>query len=184
MMHHGWISTPEDGFTLPEVLVSSMILVIIVSSTTIVYLMSQYAWQEGSVQTLLEMKASSVMEKMIRGAGSIYGIREAKAINTPGVTPPGPGPRLRYTHTSGINREFFLNSNEIMYDPNVATFGGETAIYDPNPDESPSVTANYSTQLQFERLTTQRVRITLVLGQRVRSKWIYVPVSTDVTIRN
>ena len=165
----------ENGVTLVEVLVVSVIMVIILTGALTVYLMSETAWRESTARARLQRNASIIMEKMIRGAEGVYGIRNSKAINTPNVTPPAVDYEVVFTGIDNKNRKFYRSGSGS---------GDEIIYYDPDESPTTSTFAEDINSLTFERLTTERLRIGLSMFQTVKDKDISISLSTDVTIRN
>ena len=173
------------GFTLPEVLIGTVLTILVVSGGVAVYVMSQTSWHEGMVEADLQTRASLSMQKMVRGMGrnllsawGIYGIRDAKSANTTGVTPPNPGTVLEFTGTDNVNRSFYLSGDQLIY-------------YDPNRSPATEVITDDVSSLSFYRGdgsstygSENRVRIELTLQDEVRDKQINVTLTTDVALRN
>ncbi len=166
----------KDGITLVEVLIASAIMVVILGGGLTVYLMSETTWQESTVQARLQRSASIVMQKMIKGVEGVYGLRDSKAITTPSYPLPASSDTVEFTGIGNISRSFYLEENaprdEVFYDPNTSVSG-----------DAYSIAADISS-LTFERLTMERIRISLTMSQAVGDKDMSISLNTDVTIRN
>lgn len=169
----------NKGFTITEIMIGMSIMLLVMGAALTIYNMSQVSWTEGNAQTGIQRDASIAMEKMIRGISGIYGIMDAKAVNTPNVTPPNIDNTIVFTGVDNVNRSFYLSNGELWYDPNTSTSGGESRI-----------TRNVS-GLEFRRGngTTQygsedRLGITLVLQQMVKSRLMSVTLYTAAKVRN
>lgn len=173
-------SNSRKGFTITELMIAILIMMLVVGGALAIYIMSQTAWYEGSTQIALQRRGSLAMEKMVRGVNGRYGIREGRSgtLTLAGSNrievavdmndPPTPGDPSDDTTIS-----FYLVDDEIFYDPDTSTAGDEVSIVDD------------VTSLNFQTLgTTRRVGIDLSLGRRVLGKLINVSLTTNVTLRN
>ena len=167
------------GFTIPEIMIGMSIMLIVMGAALTIYNMSQVSWTEGNAQIGIERDASIAMEKMIRGITGLYGIMDAKSVNTPNAAPPNIDNTVIFTGVDNVNRSFYLSNGELWYDPNTLTSGGESRIV-----------KNVS-GLEFRRGdgTTQygtedRLSIGLALQQMVKSKAMSVTLYTAVKVRN
>ena len=162
-------SAKENGATLVEVLVVSIIMVIILGGALTVYLMSETSWRESTVQAYLQRNASIAIEKMLRGVEGIYGIRDSKAIN---YYPPSTSYGVQFTGTDNTNRRFYRSESGS---------GSEIKYYD---GSSISTLAEDINNLTFTKHGTERLEIDLTMSQAARDKNISINLITDVTIRN
>ncbi len=67
----------NSGFTLVEVMVASLISMIILGGVVVLFLTSLDTWTVGGADIRLERCAGLMIEKVIRGVGGKYGLREA-----------------------------------------------------------------------------------------------------------
>lgn len=104
-MHKSRLS--QKGFTLAEILIAMPILLLMVGAIAGIYLTFITAWQEDSNQIALQMKASSAIEKMVRGVGGSGGIREAKSgtVTVTGST------MIQYTDINDTVHKYYLDAN-------------------------------------------------------------------------
>ncbi len=166
----------RKGFTLIELLIATAIMLLIIGGTMTIYLMSITAWQEGSMQIVLQRKGSIAMEKMVRGVDGRNGIREAKAGSVTCVNTTSEK-SIQYTTIDGKKRKFYLSGSEIIYDPDTLTPGDHFSIAKyvetPSVDDEPlfAVSGNI-------------VTINLVMEEEVMDKPINVDLSTQVKLRN
>lgn len=158
----------RQGFTLIELSIVMLIIVLVIGGVMFVYTMSTTAWKEGSAQIILQREGSIAMEKMVRGINGTNGIREAGSALT-SVS------NTKIEYTSGIDdreRSFRLSGSEIKYDPNTI---------DPNDVEL--IIAEHVTGLEFT-ISGDIVTIELSLMDEVVDRPINVDLSTNVRLRN
>ncbi len=167
------------GFTLPEILIGMTIMLLVMGAALTIYNMSQVSWVEGNAQTGLQRDASISMAKMIRGINGMYGIMDAKSVNTPNATPPNIDNTVVFTGVDNVNRSFYLSSGMLYYDPNTSTSGGETSIIK-NVSGLEFRRGNGTAQYGSE----DRLGIKLVLQQMVKSRTMSVTLYTAVKVRN
>ena len=166
----------KKGFTLVEALVASAIIVIVIAGSVAFYLMAYSAWIDCSKRMPLQRKASLAMKKMVRGVDGRNGIREAESVNSPNSS--------TVCFRSGIDsqvRSFYLDSDEIFYDPTppVTICSGSTSSI--ANDEF--VIAENVSGLIFT-VTGDIVTINLGMQNRVKDKSINVNLRTEVKCRN
>ena len=162
------------GFTFQELIIVVTIMVFIIAGAFTVYLLCYKSWQEATVQASLQRDGSIATEKLVRGVRGASetkknGIREAKSFTIPILN----NSAIRFV--SGVDnqrRSFYLDGNQIMYDPNTLVAGDET------------VAAKEIEKLSFEKLSSQRIKINMTLERYVGDKLINVSLETEVTIRN
>ena len=159
----------RNGFSLIEILTSTVITMLVIGGALAIYIMSITAWKEGGVQTALQRQASIAMEKMVRGVEGRHGIREA---SNP-VERYSSNTEIRYTSgIDNVTRRFYLSSGEIWYDPDTSPGGGERI-------------AENVTGLTFPVSgSSDIVIIDLNMGKQVKDKMISIDLSTQVTLRN
>lgn len=115
----------RNGFTLVELLVAVLLSALVMGGFWTVYLMCLTSWEQGSTQVALQRDAAVIMEKMVRGVDGTGGIREAVSVDT------SVAGRIDYTSDiGGVERErsFYLNGNDIFYDPDTSTASDEYSI--------------------------------------------------------
>jgi len=159
-----------NGFSLIELMIAILIMALVVVGTLYVYLMSLSAWKEGSTQITLQRKASTVMEKMVRGIDGQNGIRESSSVS---IT--ASGDNIEYISgvygQEGEERSFYLSGTDIMYDPDTTT-----------PDDEYAVAENVS-DLIFSA-SGDIVNIDLNMSCEAGSKNMTVNIFTVVELRN
>lgn len=162
------------GFTLQELLVVLTIMVVIIAAALTVYLLCYRSWQEATIQVSLQRDASIATDKLIRGVRASSetrknGLREAESFTIPVLNDSS----IRFV--SGVDdkeRSFYLDGNQIIYDPNALMSGGEV------------VAAKDIQSLSFEKLSSRRIRININLKKYLGDKLIDVSLETEVTTRN
>ena len=164
------------GITLIEFLITAAIMTLVISAIVIVYLMSITNWDEGSVQVVLQRNASITMEKMIRGVGGGSGIREASSVTIPNTT------TIRYTSgIDGIEKSFYLNGSEAMYDSDTSINNNEFSIAENISTGGGG--GGGSPGLTFA-LNGNMVVINLSMEEQVRDRLLSVDLSTQIKLRN
>jgi len=164
----------RDGFTLMEFLMTLVLTVLVTAAAMAVYLMSVTTWKEGTTQIALQREASTAMEKMVRGVDGRNGIREAYDIAIPSNT------IIRYrSGIDAVERSFYLNGSDVMYDPDTSINGGEVSI----TDKARAVGVAVTQGLIFTR-AGNLITIKLGLRDSVRGKDIDVDLSTNIKLRN
>lgn len=161
-----------QGFTLIEFIFVSFIMLMVICGIIEIYLMSTTVWMEGSAQITLQRKASTAMEKMVRGVGGSDGLREATDASCPSST--------SVLYTSGIDdvqRRFYLSGNVLMYDPDTSISNNELSIVD-------CIRTTSSPQGIMFQTGYGIVTINLGMEGAVRDKKINVDLSTSVKLRN
>jgi len=177
----------NPGFTLVEMLFATVILSMAVAGITSVYLMCMIAWQEGSIEIALQNKASSAMEKMVRGVGGRGGIREAK----PDITITGSTAIDYYTtdYTSSppvtVRHKYYLDStNKRIYYNDYSDTDPAYVIVDnlrsyDATDDPPSFFVSES-----DGLVTIKIGLESFVRRFKAAKKINVDYSTKVYLRN
>jgi len=158
----------KRGVMLPEVMVASTIMVLVLIALVTFYMAAQVTWIEEDAQVTLQQNARLVMDIMARGEGGTGGIMEATAVTLPNAS--------TVEFTSGIDnieRSFYLLGDDVMYDSNTAVAGGDVSVAD-------SVAPG---GLTFA-LNGNVVTINLAMQDQVMGKAFNVDLSTDVIFRN
>ena len=162
----------KKGFTLPELLITAVIMALIVVGSFAIYLTSYTSWRRSTVAISLQRDANMAMEKMVRGerdAGGTKnnGIREAGSFTIPGTSV------IRFrSGIDGKERSFYLSDGQLMYDPDVTSAGSEIIV------------ASDLIDLKFEKISDRRVRISLTMERFLRGESQTQNIETEVTIRN
>lgn len=164
----------KTGFTLQELLIVVTIMVFIIAGALTVYLLCYRSWQEATVQASLQRDASISTDKLVRGVRGASetrknGLREAKSFSIPIFN------NSAIEFVSGVDnrqRSFYLDGNQIVYDPNTSLPGDEI------------VAAKDIENLSFEKLSGRRIKIDITLERNIGNKLIDVSLETEVTIRN
>ena len=167
------------GFTIPEIMIGMVIMLLVMGAALTIYNMSQVSWTEGNAQIGIERDASIAMGKMIRWISGVYGIMDAKSVNTPNAAPPNIDNTVVFTGVDNVNRSFYLSNGELWYDPNTSTSGGESRMVK-NVSGLEFRRGNGTTQYGSE----DRLGIKLALQQMVMSKTMSVTLYTAVKVRN
>ena len=160
----------KKGFAIPEFLLASLVIMLLMGIMWSLYMFIQQQWQEGYITMKLERSASTAMEKMVRGIAGRHGIREAKAISPP--DPGNSGANIDFTGLDDVTRRFYFSSadNTLYYRNNVS--GGS--------DEVISTDVQSATFSRASNLIT----VNLVLEETAGQKSIEVELETNVKFRN
>ncbi len=123
------------GLTLVETLVALGIAVIILGGLMSVFTMSMLAWKEGSRDISVQSSGRIIMEKIVRGRGGRFGLREAAegdvtldedgkgiAFLVDKNTPP------TYTGLDDTEIRIYFQDGAVIYDPSTEVFGDEVPI--------------------------------------------------------
>jgi type II secretory pathway pseudopilin PulG len=173
------------GFVLTELMVALGIFMLLSAAVINVYLMSIRTWREGSAQVALQRKLAAAVQRIVQGDRSQaearqHGLREAEAITVVD--------EHTIDFTSGVDgttRRFYLNGNEIVYDPDTSVNGDdEQTIYDPSRAQSADDTSTYRTDLQFVQVGDGTIEIRLTGEERVLDRWMNAALVTRVAPRN
>lgn len=164
----------KRGFTLPEVLVVAVIIILIIAGSFSVYLLCYSTWRNAIVWASVQRNGSIAMERLVRGMkapteNKKNGLREAKDFTI------YDSDSIKFT--SGVDnkdRYFYFEDedNTIIYDPNKSMVDDEIVV------------AKDVESLSFERLSNKRLRISLSLYKKIGDKPINMDLKTEVTIRN
>jgi len=173
----------RKGFTITEIMIATLIMVMVVGGALAVYIMSQTAWYEGSAQIALQRKASVAMEKMVRGIDPYgrNGIREAREVSSPSVG--ASATQIYFVDAEAPNptRSFYFSSGP---DGDPGTVADNQLRYiDQSGNDTPIIENNVRT-LGFSQPSNGFIEINLSLEDMVRDRVIIVDLSTDVKIRN
>lgn len=97
------------GFTLPEVLMATGILSMVMAGAFAVYLSSQKMWYSTSLAMETSYDASLILEKMVYGVGLNSGLRSAES-STASVSPSGNDWVLSYVTPDGMTNYYNYNN--------------------------------------------------------------------------
>ena len=99
------------GFTVFELMVSSIIIVFIFTATITTYIMLDKIWQEDLVLTDLMRSTNIALEQIIRGVRGNEGLEAAKAVTAPleGLS----SNIVQYTDYNNTSRSFYYSNNSI-----------------------------------------------------------------------
>jgi len=141
-----------------------------IGSMVAFYMMSQKAWVENNTRVDVQRQARVAMDKMVRGENGTNGIREATSITVPDSA------TIQYiSGIDAVERSFYLDGNDIMYDPDTAASDDESAIaWDVRTSPAGLIfTVNGSV-----------VTIEVYIEDEVNGKAMSAALSTKVKIRN
>jgi len=123
------------GFTLAEIMVAISIFMVIMAGLLSVFTMSMQAWKEGSRDLSLQSSGRLIIEKIVRGPGGRFGLREAAEdyvtvdANGKGISfsvdrndPP------TYDKLDDTEVKIYLQNDSIMYDPSTDIYGDEVPL--------------------------------------------------------
>lgn len=175
----------RHGFTLPEVLITLALFLLLSAAVVSFYLMSLRSWSEGSAQVALQRKLAAAMQRIVQGERGPYeerqhGLREAETVKVVSAQ------EIEFTSgVDGTTRCIYIDGNEIYYDPDDDNDGDEQrAIYDPSRSQPRTDTSTYRTELAFTQLADGTIEIRLVAEQLVRDRWMNAALVTRVAPRN
>jgi prepilin-type N-terminal cleavage/methylation domain-containing protein len=140
---------PTGGFTLVEMIVAISIAVVVMGGLLSVFIMSLRAWKEGSRDLSLQSSGRLIIEKIVRGPGGRFGLREA-AENDVAADEDGKGIRFSvdknnpptYSKLDDTELRIYLEGNRIMYDPSTGVQGDEVPIVGFGPVKDVRFTVN------------------------------------------
>jgi type II secretory pathway pseudopilin PulG len=123
------------GFTLAETMVAICIFMIIMAGLLSVFTMSMQAWKEGSRDLSLQSSGRMIIEKIVRGPGGRFGLREA-AEDDVTVDEDGKGITFfvdrnnppTYDKLDDTEVKIYFENNSIMYDPSTQVYGDEVPL--------------------------------------------------------
>lgn len=101
------MNRPPRAFTLPELLLSSMIMGFIFTATVISYMMLERMWKEGLVLCELARDTNIALEKIIRGEDANSGLQAAKAVSVP------QSDTVQYKDLNDLSKTFYYSNNKI-----------------------------------------------------------------------
>jgi type II secretory pathway pseudopilin PulG len=135
------------GFTLSEMMVGLAIFVMIVAGLLTVFTMSMLSWKEGSRDLSLQGSGRLIIEKIVRGPGGRFGLREAAEEDVT-IDEDGKGITFRvdknnpptFSKVDDTEVRIYFGENRVMYDPSTGEEG----------DEVPLVGFGRVADLQFE----------------------------------
>jgi type II secretory pathway pseudopilin PulG len=124
-----------SGFTLTETLVAASIAMIVLAGVVSVFFMSMRAWKEGSGDVSVQSSGRLIIEKIVRGRGGRFGLREAAEgdvtvdENGKGITflvDKNTPPTYESSDDTPVRVYFYKGS--IIYDPSTQSYGDEVPI--------------------------------------------------------
>lgn len=151
------------GFTIPELLLSSIIMVFVFTATIISYIMLDRMWKEDLSLSELGRDTTIAVEKMTRGGRANEGLEAAKDITLP-VTGAS-ADRVDYKDLNDISRAFYYTSAKIY------------------TEAGSSILANVESAV-FSHNVNDTVGIDLVTSKRVVNKDIKFRLQTSIKPRN
>lgn len=158
----------SKGFSLAELFMASVIMLLVAAGSMTVYLLSYSGWRESSGLAALQRTGSMAMEKMVRGVrgnneARRNGLREAKSFSIPNA-----GTILFTSGVDSVERRFYLSADKIIY----RCGGGESTL------------AHDVDSLAFSKIANKRIRIDVTLQEEIKGKTISVNLESEVLIRN
>jgi len=156
----------NKGFTVPEILMASVTVMLVFLGIVGIYLMLQTVWMEGNARIDLQRQGRLAMECMARGAEGKDGIMKAVSadVSTPGSIKLDAG-----------TREFYLDGSRIMYDPDTAVSDDEFTVAENVRTSPPGLTFSASGDI---------VTIKLNMEDQPGGRTVNVDLSTKVRLRN
>ncbi len=150
------------GFTLPELLVGTLIFGMVAAAAVTTYVMLNRMWKEDLVLNELSRDASIAIEKMIRGRPVNTGLIGARSVESPlsGAS----GDSIDYTDMNGVSRRFYYSGSSIY------------------SESGSSIAADVDSVIFYN--INHAVRIDLIVHRYVVSKEIRFSMQTQVTLRN
>ena len=99
------------GFTIPELLVSSIIMTFVFTATVISYIMLDSMWKDDLTLSELARETTIAVEKVTRGTQANGGLQAAKGI----VLPLGgaSADRVDYKDMNDVSQTFYLSNAKI-----------------------------------------------------------------------
>ncbi len=123
------------GFTLGETMVGLFIFMIIMAGLLTVFTMSMLAWKEGSRDINLQSAGRLIIEKLMRGPGGRFGLRESAEDD---VTVDNDGKGITFSvdkndpptfsKDDDTEARFYFQSERMMYDPSTGIVGDEVPV--------------------------------------------------------
>lgn len=110
------------GFTVTELMLSSIIIGFIFIATVTTYIMLDRIWKEDLVLNDLMREANIALEKIIRGVHGNEGLEAARAVTSPleGLS----SDTVQFTDYNNTSRSFYHSDNKIY------AAGGESILAD------------------------------------------------------
>lgn len=176
------------AFTITEVLISSTILVLALTSVLGVFVMTKWLYTFSLAQANLQRDATMIAEKIIirnpiKEELGIYGLRSAKSFAIPITTPTGS--EIDFVGTDGLTRKYFLSGKSIIY---------QSPTQSPNQIAIYTAPANVAITLLFSepitrfdgeaRLDHETVMVYVAVSQNLAGKTAAGSVLTYVNLRN
>lgn len=116
----------EKGFTLPELMVSASIMLIILGVVASTYLISQRLWRSGFTQITFQSTGRIALDKIAKNLLSATG---ATIFDNGDRVRFVTDPNRTYSNVSDdVTCEYYISGTNIMYDPNTAVSGDEITI--------------------------------------------------------
>lgn len=127
----------NHGFTLVEIIVASAISVMVLAGISAVFFTSLEVWTVGSTDVRLERTGSLLLERIVRGASGMYGLREA---NSDSVTIDPDSKHITYSVDKNDPPTYVIDDDttvriyhdkayrRLMYDPDTSVGGDEFEI--------------------------------------------------------
>lgn len=166
----------NPGFTLPEILSASLIVLLIFVALMSFYSLAQAVWIEGNARASLQRQARIAMEAMVRGVDGASGIREA------GNVAIGAGDTaINFTDLSLNTRTFYFSPGQ---DADVSTIADNQIIYTNESAVDRAITESNVKTLTFSQPSADSVEITLSMEDTVKDKVINVDLATRIKLRN
>lgn len=152
----------SSGFTIPELVLSSTVMVFIFSATLTLYIMASQVWREDLALNGLSRDANIAIERMVRGRPGNTGLQAAKSITSPAVGVSADS--VNYTDANDAARSFYYSAG------NIYTESGDSILSD-------------VVSVAFSNMD-HMLRIEFTVHKYVVDKEIRLSLRTQVTYRN
>ena len=169
----------NKAFTITELLVTSVIILLIYGSAIGAYLIIQGTYQGWMTEYNMQRNVNLVMLRIQRGVREdtgIFGLRSAVSYTLPVVNPAAS--EIDFVGTDGNTRRYFLrNNNSIIY---------ESPTQSPRQQTVYTVPAGSSITLQFwkPRSDGETVEVYLSVSKRTQNRNVSGSLLTYVNLRN
>lgn len=170
----------QKGFTLTELLVSVVIIVIVIATAFGTFLFVRIVYDKDIIESELQRDSNVIVETIIRGLkeqGAHFGLRSAVSYTLPAISPAGS--EVDFTGLDGNTRKYFLNGLTIQYF-NPAALPHQKAIY--SAPSGTTITLRFWEPAGY--LDHETVGIYVGLSQQSRGNTITGSVSTYTNLRN
>jgi hypothetical protein len=164
------------GYTLAELLVASVLIIILLASSLGAYLFASVVANQTMAQSRLARDVNAVTARLIKGfreGASAYGLRSGSGYTLPQVT------EIDYAGIDGNTRKFYLSGNSIVYS-SPALIPDTQTIY--------TAPAGAALTLRFWQpsgyVDNETVGIYFSISQNVNGIPMSASVSTYVNLRN